>query len=188
MGEKMSYIHALIKTADIVQMDGETIRSVWPPETGFGFGYWSYMIPPFKPDNMLILGYGIGQVAELTRKIWGNQVKITGVDKERCDYKFIEYKIHIMDAYDFVKDCTGSAIKKRYDYIVIDLFDGGRVPAFVYWPEFAGRLSEMAKRVVSMNLPVQDITTDFLDCYQSYGFKFLKHDSIEANRVIFWGV
>ena len=55
------------------------IVSLKPPETAFGFTCFAHMIPPFKPEHTLLLGYGGGTVSELMRKIWG-ACKITGVD------------------------------------------------------------------------------------------------------------
>ena len=49
----------------------KVIQSMIPAETLFGFTYWSHMIPPYKPKNILILGYGKGQVVDLIEKIWG---------------------------------------------------------------------------------------------------------------------
>ena len=72
------------------------LMSIDPPESGFGYFVWSHLIPPFKPEHTLILGYGGGTCAELMRKIWGDQLKITGVDLEPHDYKYKEYRIKVM--------------------------------------------------------------------------------------------
>ena len=47
------------------------IQSVEPPESHFGFSYWSLMIPPVKPENALMLGCGNHTVPKLIEKIWG---------------------------------------------------------------------------------------------------------------------
>lgn len=166
-----------------LQFSNTSVVMVDPPETMFGYFYFSHMIPPFRPETMLVLGYGNGTIAELTRKIWGPQIKVTGVDTERRDYKYVEYKMHIMDAKDFVWDCTKWPIKKRFDYIVVDVSTGAYVPPFVYDIEFAARLSEMTKKLLSVNIPAKSIFK--CDGYHKY-FDFDKHDLVEANEVLFW--
>src|SRR3990167_4098370 len=126
---------------------GDVVASISPSETLFGYTYHAHMIPPFRPESMLILGYGLGQIADLTRKIWGN-VKITGVDLVNQEFPYLEYKMHIADAYDYVCECTIGIVKTRYDYIAIDLFDGEEVPRFVFEPEFAIRLKDMTKKLI----------------------------------------
>src|SRR3990167_3921622 len=90
---------------DILRQN-DTIVSFFHADFLWGYTYHSHCIPPFKPDNVLILGYGKGQIADLIRKIYGSDIKITGVDLVAQDYKYIEYKIKICDAYEFVKNCT----------------------------------------------------------------------------------
>ena len=165
---------------------GERIVSFFPSDFLFGYTYHSHCIPPFKPSEILILGYGKGQIADLIRKIYGSDIKITGVDLVRQDYKYVEYKIKICDACEFVKSCTDTILKKRYDYIVVDLFDGDKVPDFVFSVEFAVRLKEMTKRLLCLNILQSDF--DRLKSYTDYAFNFHRFVPIFGNNVSFWGV
>jgi len=130
---------------------GDTVASFEPSDFLWGYSYHSHCIPPFKPSSVLILGYGRGHIASLIRKIHGSDVKVTGVDLIAWDYKYVEYKIVIADAKDYVKESTSHIFtKNRFDYIVVDLFDGYKVPDFVFEAEFAIRLKEMTKKLICL--------------------------------------
>ncbi len=163
------------------------LYGVEPAETQFGYLYFSHLVPPIKPEHTLILGYGWGVAAELMRKSWG-PCKITGVDLQgyqKVD-AYMEYKMEVMDAKEYVKKCTDSIIKTRFDYIAIDIWDGLKVPDFVFDAEFAVRLREMATRYVCMNITEADVkrTRGFYD----YGFKFSRVVPVEGNRILWWSV
>lgn len=115
------------------------LQSVWPPETNFGMGYWVYMVPPFKPDKTLILGYGGGTIAGLIHRVWGD-VDITGVDSHIEALREGDF-IVIADAFDFVY----GRYPGRYDYIVIDLFNGTQVPESVWAREFVQRIALLTR-------------------------------------------
>ena len=168
----------------IYYTDDGVLHSVYPAETMFGYFYFSHLIPPFKPENVLILGYGFGTVAELIRRVWGADVAITGVDQLAVDARYLEYKLLTQDAYDYVRECTDGVIKKRYDYVVIDLFNGKLVPEFVFEVDFAKRIREMTKRLLAINVLESDIPS--LKPYYDHGFQFDKVDPVEGNRVVFW--
>ena len=171
------------------------LQSVKPAETMFGYSFWSHLIPPFKPEHSLLLGYGTGSSADLMRKIWGT-CKITGVDIEARNDRYVEYRMKIMDAYDFVKDCTKDTFfkgkipllgeKARFDYISIDLWDGDTVPAFVFDVEFVVRLREIATGLISMNIKSIDVPR--CRAYFDYGFKFDRSVAVEGNQVLWWSL
>ena len=165
-----------------------TLQSLDPPETLFGFSCHGHCIPPFKPEHTLILGYGSGQIAELIRKIWGSVCKITGVDIAKMDYKYNEYQIKIMDAYNFVKECADSIFKTRFDYIVLDIFDTEKnaAPDFIFEPSFVIRLREICKKLLCTNVFTSDVKNMW--AYYDYGLKFVRHDNVYGNSVIFWSI
>lgn len=119
--------------------------SVYPPQTFLTFDYWIYMVPQYKPKNVLILGYGGGTVAGLIRLIWGPDVQITGVDlvpspdKDKYNVNFIQ-----ADAREFVREC-GS-----YDTVIVDLLDNEKVvnAEFVTDPDFIENLERIANYVI----------------------------------------
>ena len=162
------------------------LYSMSPAETMFGFTYHASMIPPFKPEHALILGYGGGTIAELVRKVWG-QVKVTGIDIQKYDCKYLEYKMKVMDAYEYVKSCTESMFKTRFDFICVDLWDGKNLVSYVRDAEFAIRLKEMCKRMVCLNTPAETFKKDLKPFYD-YGFEFERHVQVDGNIVSWWSV
>lgn len=163
------------------------MQSVKPAETMFGYTTFAHFVPPFKPEHTLILGYGGGSAADLMAKIWGSQIKITGVDVEPHDFTRKEYRMKTMDAKEYVWQETDSYIfKPKFDFILIDLWDGGKVCDFVFDVEFVVRLKELAIGLVCMNI----LAEDFAKCksYYDYGFKFDRAVNIEGNLVIWWSV
>lgn len=119
------------------------IKSNTDPTKYLTFEYWIYMVPQFKPKSLLILGVAGGTIAGLIRKIYGQGVKITGVDiaayKARYGIKFVK-----TDAKDFVKTCG------HFDAVLIDLFPEGKLEVcdFVTTPEFAHDLSKIADYII----------------------------------------
>lgn len=103
----------------------DIIHSVEPCTAYFGLGYWSYMIPPFRPENVLILGYGAGTTAGLIRKIYGPDVMITGVDKERIGSfthgEPYANNLVIQDVYEYLRNIKEGV---KYDFVIVDVFDG----------------------------------------------------------------
>jgi spermidine synthase len=82
--------------------------------------------------DCLILGLGGGSAAKLVRKFWP-EAKITGVDidpiivelgKKHLDLGKSRVKVVIDDALDFV----GVRGKKKYDLILVDLYQGYNYP------------------------------------------------------------
>lgn len=167
---------------------GSFIDAVNPPETEFGFLYFAHMVPPIKPEHTLMLGYGQGVVADLMRKIWGLGCKITAVDmkgyqKPGC---FEEYQMIVGDAKSYVWDSTNSVIKRRFDYIAVDLFEDDQVCDFIYDVEFAVRLREMARNLVCINQPKDDFMK--LKHFYDYGFQYERFVDVYENRVSWWSV
>ena len=146
----------------------------------------------YRPAHTLMLGYGSGTVSALMRKVWGNDCKVTGVDIEAHNYEFVEYKMKVMDAKQFVWEATTPAfkdyifVKDKYDYICIDLWDGDKVCDFVFDVEFAVRLRELATGLVSMNVKMEDVVR--LKSFNDYGYQFARSVPVEGNQVIWWSV
>lgn len=121
--------------------------SAYPPQTFLTFEYWIYMVPQYKPKNVLMLGYAGGTVAGLIRLIWGD-VPITAVDivvphENRYGVEFIQ-----ADAWEFVKTC------KEYDAVLVDLFDNdsGKICAFVTDPGFIADLTRVGNYLIVNSL------------------------------------
>ena len=174
---------------------GNVIQGMKPAESMFGYTYFAHMVPPFKPGHTLMLGYGVGTVADLMRRVWGGQVKITGVDCEAQNYDYVEHRMKVMDAKEFIWDCTKDSFfrgkiplfpKERFDYVCVDLWDGGVVPDFVFEVEFVVRLREIETKLMCMNVGDGDVKRT--RAYYDYGFRFDRVVPIEGNRVMWWSV
>lgn len=123
-------------------MSGNTF-SAYPPQTFLTFEYWIYMVPQYKPKNILMLGYGEGTVAGLIRLIWGG-VPITAVDIVEPQENTYGVEFIRADAWEFVKTC------KEYDAVLVDLFDNdtGSNCEFVTDPEFIAHLSRIGNYLI----------------------------------------
>jgi len=88
-------------------------NSVYPCTKALTFGPWIYMVPPYKPKDVLILGYAGGTVAGLIKLLYG-ELPITAVDIEPCEDR---YNVNFIqaDARDYIKTCS------HFDCVVVDL-------------------------------------------------------------------
>ena len=131
--------------------DKGVLHSVWPPESYFGFSMWALAVPPFKPESVLLLGYGFGAIAGLIRKIWGEDFWITGVDLKIPSTNAAGKLTNLVeaDAFDYVKDVK--VCQEQYDYVVVDLFNGAEIPNEVWSKEFADNLARITKKMLCIN-------------------------------------
>jgi 23S rRNA U2552 (ribose-2'-O)-methylase RlmE/FtsJ len=126
------------------------MESVYPPTKYLTFGPWIYLVPQYKPKDVLILGYDGGTVAGLIRLLYGN-IPITGVDIEHYDdlygVTFIQE-----DAKEYVKH------SKHFDTVIIDLFENGKVCDFVTSEEFINDVSKIANYIIIDTLNELDMS------------------------------
>jgi hypothetical protein len=119
------------------------ILSIYPAAEPLTFGYWLYLVPQYRPKNVLILGYAGGTVAGYIRLFYGLDVPITGVDiadvYDRYDCTIIKD-----DARQYIKTCD------PFDAVVVDLFqDGIHKPCeFIFEKEFANDLSKIGQYLI----------------------------------------
>lgn len=120
-----------------------TTNSVYPPTDHLTFGPWIYMVPQFKPKNVLMLGYAGGTTAGLIRLLYGD-VPITAVDIDDAIPDHYGVEFIKADAQDFVKDC------KDYDVVIVDLFpnDSFYVCDFVTSQEFVDNLERISNYII----------------------------------------
>ena len=116
--------------------------SVDPPTTYLTFAYWIFMVPQYKPKNILIHGYGGGTTAGLIRLIYGD-APITGVDLDQCEN---QYNVNLIqaDAKEFVKTC------EEYDCVIVDLYhtDYTEPCDFVASPDFVKDLERISNYLI----------------------------------------
>ena len=126
---------------DILDKFG-TPSSVYPPTKYLTFGPWIYLVPQFKPESVLILGYAGGTAAGLIKLLYGD-VPITGVDIEECPNWYGATLIQA-DAQEYIKTCAS------FDVVIIDLFpaDSFFVCDFIITKEFIYHLSRIANYII----------------------------------------
>ena len=116
--------------------------SAYPPTTYLTFAYWIYMVPQYKPESILILGYAGGTIAGLIRLLYGD-VPITAVDIEPCPDRYGVTLVQA-DAKEYVKTCG------KFDCVILDLFstDNCTPCDFVSSPEFVADLKRIANYLI----------------------------------------
>lgn len=127
-------------------IEKNTVQSVLPATAHFGFTYWADMIPPFKPKTVLILGYGYGTLTDLIRKVWGKKPVIWGID-------LVEYKKQ-REPNIFLQGNAEEIIKTLnppIEYIAIDIFDGNKIPDFVFEEDFVKNIAALQPKLISLN-------------------------------------
>ena len=118
-------------------------NSIYPPTEGLTFFPYIYMVPQYRPNDVLLLGYAGGTVAGLIKLLYG-AIPITAVDvnppfEDYYDVRFIQE-----DARRYVRDC------RKFDTVVVDLYaDGDNQPcSFVTEPAFVQDLQRIARYVI----------------------------------------
>jgi hypothetical protein len=119
------------------------IKSNTDPVKYLTYEYWIYMVPQFKPKSVLMLGVADATTAGLIRKIYGDDVEITGVDIVPCEARY-GIKFVKADAKEFVKTCG------HYDCVLVDLFpdESLKVCDFVTTSEFAHDLAKITDYII----------------------------------------
>ncbi len=134
-------------------MPKEDPLSVYPPTKYLTFGVWIYMVPQYKPESVLMLGYADGTVAGLIRLLYGD-VPITGVDiKPLKDNKYGVNFVQ-MDGQEYVKTCG------HFDTVIIDMFPGdeSNICGFITSKEFANALTRVANYIIINTLKEPDLS------------------------------
>lgn len=121
--------------------------------------------------SVLILGFGAGSVAKVINKKWPKAI-ITGVEidpvvikiaKQYFDAdKISSLKIINQDATEFVKNT-----KSKFDLILVDCYQGFKIPSVFENEKFLKSLSNISKTVLINRL--------FWDEHKQKTIKFLRH-------------
>ena len=116
--------------------------SVNPPTKYLTFGCWIYMVPQYKPKNILMLGYCGGTTAGLIRLLYGN-VPITAVDVDFYDNLY-DVEFVKADAREYVKTC------RNYDAVIVDLYpkDSPHPCDFITSKEFVDNLGRISNYLI----------------------------------------
>ena len=129
---------------NIVDERGQ-LHSVADPSLYLTFGPWLYLVPQYKPDSVLMLGYGGGTAAKYIRMFYGEDVPITAVD-------FSDISEFLVDGVEWVNANAKDYVKTapKFDAVVVDLFDtDDMIPqSFVFSKEFADDLGKIANYII----------------------------------------
>lgn len=149
------------------------LYSVYPPTSFLTFAPWIYMVPPFKPQNVLMLGYGGGTTAGLIRLLYG-EVEITGVDLGFVDNR---YGVHQIQA-----DAQGWVHHGGYyDCTIVDVFDGQGAAGFIDNYDFVTQIARITRRC----LIVHAEGSKDLGIYEQF-FTRLQVMNIRGHQIIYF--
>src|SRR3990167_3638757 len=151
------------------------MNSVYPCTKYLTNGCWIYLVPQFKSENVLILGYAGGTVAGLIRLIYGD-IPITAVDIVDCEPT---YGVNFIkaDAKEYIKSCP------KFDVVIVDLFKDFGIPDFVLTNEFVTDLTKIANYIVLNTLKEPD-----LSAYRNLNRYGSNKPNRGANRIYYFGV
>ena len=120
------------------------LHSIYDENEYLTFGVWLYLVPQYKPDSVLMLGYGGGTAAKYIRKFYGN-VPITAVD-------FSDVSEFLIDGVEWVNQDAKDYVKTapKFDAVIVDCYDTNDMhpPDFVLSQEFADDLGKIANYIV----------------------------------------
>lgn len=148
--------------------DGSII-SISPETDLFGLTYHAYMIPPFKPSRALGLGACGFTVDRLIQTVWGN-VNVYPIDSRLGK-----------NAEQFLNESD-----RKFDYIYVDLWDGGVPNDIVFDKKFVEDLRKCCDFMVSVNTAKSN--SEKFMVYYDNGFDYVRHVEIGDNIVIWWVV
>jgi len=149
-------------------------NSVYPCTEYLTFGPWIYLVPQFKPKNVLMLGYAGGTAAGLIRLFYGN-IPITAVDIECVVEDKYDVDFVLDNAFEYVKTCD------FFDVIIVDVFelDGQNPCGFITDNEFIENVSTKCNYLIVHALEDTDISN-----YKR--LKHLKTLSLNTNRFYYY--
>jgi spermidine synthase len=111
-------------------------------------GYWAALLPTVRPKLALVLGLGGGTVVQLLHRRFG-PLPVIGVERdpevlalarERFGLDLPGLTVVEADAFDYLPDC-----QERFDYVCVDLFQGGQLQRAVLGRPFLRRLKEITR-------------------------------------------
>lgn len=142
-----------------VQDEAGQIHSLIDDSMYLTFGSWIYLVPQYKPDNVLMLGYGGGTAARLINRFYG-EVPITAVDfSDISEFLLPNVTWVNQNAEEYVKTAP------KFDAVIVDLYDTHdmRPQAFCYGQEFADNLGNIANYII-----MHSVVGDDISAYEKY--------------------
>lgn len=137
-----------------IQDERGQLHSIADPSLYLTFGVWLYLVPQYKPESVLMLGYGGGTAAKYIRMFHGN-VPITAVDHA-------DVSEFLLDNMEWVEEDAQNYVKTapKFDCVIVDCYDTGDFmpPEFVLSKEFADDLGQIANYVILHTVVGNDIS------------------------------
>lgn len=124
--------------------------SVFPCNKYLTFGPWIYLVPQYRPKNVLILGHAGGTVAGLILLLYG-QIPITAVDILPCDHQYY-VDFTQADAQEFVKTSP------KFDAVIVDLFQEAQPCKFITEKGFVENLARISNYIIVNTLKDPDMS------------------------------
>ena len=157
------------------------ISSVYPCTGWLTFGPWIYLVPQYKPKNVLILGYAGGTVAGLIRLFYGD-VPITAVDTDDCsDFNYYDVDLVQADAREYVKTAD------KFDTVIVDVFDherSDRLCEFATQAKFSQDVRKICNYLIINGSVKDDLSVyDDLHLVRKLGFDDYRFYYYMVNRV-----
>lgn len=126
-------------------IDG-VVQSVLVDNSPLGPGYWPLMLPEVRPARALILGMGGGTIAHLLSKQFGrvptvgveNDPSVIRLGKSAFGLTVLGVDVVESDAFAYVHESNGP-----FDYVAVDLFADGRIPAGVFGRPFLKEIKRL---------------------------------------------
>lgn len=149
------------------------LNSIYPCTVGLTFNPWIYMVPQYRPNSVLILGYGGGTTAGLIKLFYGD-VPITGVDNVFYENPYAVEFIK-MDARDYVKNCEG------YDVTIIDLWNDDVIADFITKESFVNHVKRCSNYIIlhapnNFNVDVYGKTYKTIDYDKNKFYYFINRE------------
>lgn len=152
--------------------DRGAVYSVDPPTAHFNLSEWSMLVPPFKPNNMLVLGCAGNTVAKLVRIIHGD-VPMVGVDPLECE-PVEGMRLHKALAEDYLR-----SRQEQFDCVILDIFEGATIPRVAREEWFAELVSRACTRLLIFHTAGEDVS-----CYEKY-FSVIHEKSYMGTKIYF---
>jgi hypothetical protein len=131
------------------------LHSVADPSMYLTFGPWIYLVPQYKPDSVLMLGYGGGSAAKLIHMFYGKDIPITAVDTADVSSFLVDGVTWVRsDAKEYVKTAP------KFDTVIVDLFETGYThpQPFVLSKEFSDDLGSIANYIILHTIHDDDVS------------------------------
>ena len=133
------------------------------PTRYFGFTVWAHLIPPFVPEEILILGDADKIIMPLIKMVHGAGIPF-----------FIGYE-------------EGKKLEK-FDFVCVDLWEKQKPKEYIFLKDFALYLNDICKKMFCVNVPHIDMKRFQKNIETNTPLKFRRGILLGENVVMWFGV